>query len=224
MVWARGFVRIFIIVGVMAGILFTAAGRMDWLAAWFLTILYILFLLIVMVWGFRNAPELMRERGSVASNVKSWDKIIIRLYSLLVTGLFVIAGLDSGRFYWSSVPIIVQIFAWFGLLITVVVVWRTMVANTYLSSMGRIQDDRGHQVVTTGPYRFVRHPMYVGVIICMFSIPLILNSLWALIPGILIAILFVIRTRLEDKTLQSELDGYLDYTRKVKYRLIPGVW
>jgi len=99
-----------------------------------------------------------------------------------------------------------------------------MSANAYLSTMVRIQDDRGHQVVTTGPYRYVRHPMYVGTIFFGLCMPLFLGSWWTFVPCGLIVILFIIRTALEDRTLRDELPGYAEYAERVRYRLLPGVW
>ena len=96
--------------------------------------------------------------------------------------------------------------------------------NTFLSRTVRIQDDRGQQVIDTGPYRWVRHPMYLGIIVLMISIPLLLGSLWALIPGAMIGILFTVRTVLEDRTLQQELPGYPEYARRVRHRLLPWIW
>ena len=99
-----------------------------------------------------------------------------------------------------------------------------MVTNTYLSRVARIQEDRGQVVVMAGPYKYVRHPMYIGIILLFLSIPLALGSWWALIPGVGIGILFVIRTAKEDQMLRSELSGYADYSNRVRYRLVPGIW
>ncbi len=101
--------------------------------------------------------------------------------------------------------------------------WVTTV-NTYLSRYARLQDERGQQTITHGPYRLIRHPMYLGVIVFMLGLPLVLGSYWALVPGGLIGVLFVLRTALEDKFLQAELPGYKAYARQVRYRLIPGIW
>ena len=103
-------------------------------------------------------------------------------------------------------------------------IWWTASVNTFLSGQVRIQEEGDHHTVTTGPYRFVRHPMYDGVILFVISIPLILGSAWALLLAGLIAVLFVIRTALEDKTLKKELSGYCEYAEKVRYRLLPGIW
>jgi protein-S-isoprenylcysteine O-methyltransferase Ste14 len=99
-----------------------------------------------------------------------------------------------------------------------------MFSNTFFSSAVRIQQERGHAVCNTGPYRFVRHPGYVGAILQSLVMPLMLNSLWAFIPAGLAVLLMVVRTALEDKTLQEELQGYTEYAHRVRYRLLPGVW
>ncbi|MEA3440657.1 MAG: isoprenylcysteine carboxylmethyltransferase family protein, partial [Chloroflexota bacterium] len=113
---------------------------------------------------------------------------------------------------------------WLGFLFSLILIWWTFASNPYLSEQVRIQDDRGHEVVSDGPYRFVRHPMYVGIIVTVLCVPLVLGSLLALIPAVLIVVLFVIRTALEDRTLQEELEGYQAYARRVKYRLVPYIW
>ncbi len=99
-----------------------------------------------------------------------------------------------------------------------------MLVNAFLVTTVRIQEERGHRVVTNGPYRFLRHPTYVGAILFTWGGPLLLGSWWALIPGTIAVIAFVVRTYLEDRTLQAELPGYQEYTQQVRYRLLPGVW
>jgi protein-S-isoprenylcysteine O-methyltransferase Ste14 len=143
----------------------------------------------------------------------------VLLFVMLVT-----AGLDAGRYQWSSTPHGIRVLGWMGFTAAAVLIWRVMSENTFSSSMVRIQADRGHKVVTTGPYRYVRHPMYVGVIVLLLSIPLVLGSWWATLPAVLIVILFVVRTVLEERTLKEHLHGYPDYMEHVRYRLLPGVW
>jgi protein-S-isoprenylcysteine O-methyltransferase Ste14 len=111
-----------------------------------------------------------------------------------------------------------------GILVSFALIFWVMRENTYLSRVVEIQKDGGHKVIRTGPYRYIRHPMYVGVIVLLFCIPLALGSLWTLIPGTLLTALFVIRTHLEDKTLHTELEGYASYADTVRYRLFPGIW
>ncbi len=222
--WAKRLIQIFALVVTIDAILFLLAGRWDWSGAWVLTFLYLAFLLIIFVWATRNAPELLKERSRMASNVKGWDKILLTLYTLALIGLLVVAALDAGRFRWTEMPIIGQALGILGIIpCGIWLLWVTR-TNAYLSRYARIQDDRGQQVVTTGPYRYVRHPMYAAVIPFILCLALILGSWWALVPGLIIAMLFVIRTALEDRMLQEELPGYKEYAQRVRYRLLPGVW
>ncbi len=220
----RRIIQSLVFVLIMSALLFLSAGRLDWPAAWIFSSLFLLYMLAVTVWGVHTDPDLMNERGSQAENVKGWDKIILVIRMPLFFLLPVIAGLDAGRFGWSEMPLAWQVIGFIGLIPAMVMPVWAMSANHYLALAVRIQDDRGHQVATTGPYRYVRHPMYVGTILFGLCAPLFLGSWWALIPGGLMAILFVIRTALEDRTLREELPGYAEYARRVRYRLLPGVW
>jgi protein-S-isoprenylcysteine O-methyltransferase Ste14 len=217
-------IQVFASVLIIGALLFLSAGRLDWLEAWIFSCLYLVYLLAVTVWVLRNDPDLANERGRKSENTKQWDKVLLAIYTPVLFIMPVIAGLDAGRFGWSSMPLAWQVVGLVGLIPAMALPWWAMSANTYLSTVVRIQDDRDHQVATTGPYQYVRHPTYVGTILFGLCIPLFLGSWWALIPGGLIAILFVIRTALEDRALQNELPGYADYAQRVRYRLLPGVW
>jgi protein-S-isoprenylcysteine O-methyltransferase Ste14 len=204
--------------------LFFLAGRLDYIQGWiFLSICFII--LIVSVFSLRKRKDLVKERRNPGPGVKKWDNLIIGLYQVLLYAMIIIAILDSGRFRWSpKFPIGIYILS--GLILTLFsafALW-AMRVNNFFSSKVRIQKERYHQVVTTGPYQFVRHPGYAGVILIILAFALIMGSLWALIPAGLIGILFVIRTILEDRLLKEELSGYAEYARKVRYRLIPGIW
>jgi len=220
--WVRS---IFFLV-IFAAVLFVPAGRIDWLAGWALLVGFTIAVGTMVVWVRRRDPALMAERQSAAKaeNVKHWDQVIMAVYSVVLLVLLVVASLDAGRMGWSQVPLGMRVIGWLGLGVAWVLVWRVMAENTYLSERVRIQEERGHQVVTTGPYQVVRHPMYVGIIIAVLSVPLALGSWWALIPAVLIVALFIVRTALEDHTLIKELPGYQEYTRQVRYRLLPGIW
>ena len=172
----------------------------------------------------KNDPELYKERSTRRKDVKKWDKIIMYNYTLLLMAQVVISGLDAVRFGWSSVPLLIKIFAFALFIPAISFAFRAMIHNSYLSPYVRIQEERGHEVCTTGPYRIVRHPMYTGVILVFLCTPLALGSLWSYIPASLIIILFFVRTAFEDKTLQQELPGYQEYSQQVRYRLIPGIW
>lgn len=161
------------------------------------------------IWVLHNNPELVNERGKLAENTKSWDKILVTLYTLLLLGTLVTACLDA-RFRWSSVPLTLEISGGIGFILAMVLVGWASMTNPFLSAVVQIQDDRGHQVVTAGPYRYVRYPMYAGMLFFFWSIPLLLGSWLALIPSVLNVVVFIVRTALEDKTLQAELPGYAE--------------
>lgn len=222
--WLRAILNLAIILTLMGGLLFGPAGTLAWPAAWILIVAYGLFLLGFMVWGLIYNPDLLRERSRVAENVKIWDKWINGLYALLLVGLLILSGLDAVRFKWTSMPYIIQIAAGMLLVLAAWLIFRTIAENAYLSRWARIQDDRGQQVISTGPYAVVRHPMYAGIMVLMVCMPLSLGSWWGLLPGVLIGVLFVVRTILEDRMLMDELDGYRDYAANVRYRIVPGIW
>jgi protein-S-isoprenylcysteine O-methyltransferase Ste14 len=169
-------------------------------------------------------PELVAERGAPKENVKAWDKTISGLSGLAGLLALVVAGLDV-RFAWSPPLALAMQLAGLVLLVLGYALFSwAMVSNPFFSTQVRIQEDRGHVVASAGPYQYVRHPGYVGWIILNLGTPLLLGSPWALIPGALSGLLMAVRTALEDKTLQAELDGYRDYATRVRYRLLPGVW
>ena len=216
--------QILILMGILALLLFLPAGRWDWPQAWVLIIFLVVYFLLYAVIGIFQDPEQTRERSQMAANVKRWDKVIIWIYTALLPTVFIVAGFDWGRFRWSSVTIFIQVIAWIGLALAGALILWTVHTNTYLSRYARIQDDRHQQVITSGPYRLVRHPMYLGILVLFFCLGPALGSLYALIPGLLIDVLFILRTAKEDKMLQAELSGYQDYMKSVRYRLIPGLW
>ncbi len=204
-------------------ILFAAAGRLDWWEAWVYLAIYLGGVLFNGIYSIRHNPEMLNERGRMSANTKTWDKWIAVIYMLLLLGIFILSGLDE-RLGWTSMPLWVEVVGAIGFAASMAITFWVMASNAFLSTFVRIQDDRGHTTVTTGPYRFVRHPMYVGVLLMSVSTPLRLGSWWAVIPGVLNIGLFVVRTALEDRMLQKELAGYVDYARQVRYRLLPGVW
>lgn len=210
----------------LVGLVFAAAGTFVWPALWVLLGFYFLTTGGWMVWLRHRDPGLLKERmtGRSRPDVKAWDRVIIRSYTALLTVLLLLAPLDAVRFRWSRVPLaarglalLVMLAAWS------LVIWAFRV-NAFLAECVRIQTERGHTVCTTGPYRVVRHPMYVAVILTILCVPVLLGSLFALIPAGLIAGLFVLRTALEDRTLRAELPGYAEYAREVRWKLVPGVW
>jgi protein-S-isoprenylcysteine O-methyltransferase Ste14 len=216
--------QIFVSIVVMGVVLFLSAGRLDWPAAWIFLGSYALVILTLGVWVTRKHPDVVNERGKIARNAKSWDKVLMTIYSVMILVLLGVAGLDAGRYGWSVMPIAVQVVGYITLLLAMLVTYWAMAVNPFLSTTVRIQDDRGQYAVTVGPYRYVRHPMYAMILLMYLGIALELGSWWALLPAAVIIIVFVIRTALEDRTLQAELPGYTEYAQHTRYRLIPGIW
>lgn len=210
----------------LVGLMFAAAGTFVWPALWILLGFYFLTTGGWMVWLRHRDPGLLKERmtGRTRPDVKAWDKKIIRAYTVLLSIMLIVAPLDAVRFRWSRVPFLPRALALLGLFAAWGLVIAAFRVNAFLAECVRIQSERGHTVCSTGPYRIVRHPMYVGVILTILCIPALLGSLYALIPAALIAALFVLRTGLEDKTLRAELPGYAEYARDVRWRLVPGIW
>ncbi len=209
---------------VFAALWFRLAGRWSWIQGWLFLLAFTVFSYSLTLWLARTNPALLKERNRRAENTEPWDKILIGFFNILFLALLVVAALDSGRFQWTTVPLVAQLAGWAGLCGAAVVVWHVMAVNSWLSAVVRIQEDREHAVVSKGLYGVVRHPMYVAVILSAFCIPLVLASLWALAPGFLAALLFLYRTAREDRTLKEKLTGYSDYAKRVRYRLLPGLW
>ena len=208
-------------------LLFISAGHIKIFRAW----CYLVVSFISMFGGIAVVsifdPELINERGlwKKKKDTKGWDKIILRAYGIV--GYYlppVIAGLDVGRFRWSNLDIHFGIMGCVLFLLGAVFIHWAMLVNRHFETRVRIQTDRGHRVITTGPYRIVRHPGYVGAILWGISTPLIIGSAYGLIPAGITVILLIIRTSLEDKLLRNELNGYVEYTKRVRYRLLPGLW
>jgi protein-S-isoprenylcysteine O-methyltransferase Ste14 len=220
----RRLIQIVLQVLVIAAVLFGASGRPDWWMAWLYLGVYVVGVCVNAVLMLRINPELIAERSRVGAGTKGWDKLIAG--SAILTGGIVVplvAGLDM-RFGWSELPVNIQIAALVVNVSGFALTGWAMLTNAFFSGTVRIQEERGHVVVSKGPYRYVRHPGYVGLIVCGFMLPLILDSLWALVPAALAASLLVLRTSLEDRTLGKELSGYVEYAGRVRYRLLPGVW
>ena len=208
-------------------VLFLSAGTARWGMAWAYFIVAILAAIFSRVLARRKHPDLLAERAKSqeAEGIKPWDKVLLpisALYGPLLT--MIVAGLDK-RFGWTDViPLWVQIVALgVGIVGYIFATW-AMVENRYFSAVVRIQKDRDHAVCKSGPYRFIRHPGYAGGLIWYLVTPLILNSLWSYLPTAVSVVATVVRTYLEDQTLQEELPGYQAYTRETHYRLVPRIW
>ena len=218
--------QVFVAVAAQAAMLFVSSWRLDWLMAWVYVGTFAAGLTAMTVYQELGNPELVEERSEFKprEGVQTWDVILSAVVRLSLLASYVVAGLDV-RFGWKpEIPLAVQLAAFaLGLLGAGLIVW-AMAANRYAAVYARIQQERGHAVATTGPYRFVRHPFYVGTITFALTIPLALGSPWALIPGGLAALLFIAKTAAEDRMLQAGLRGYAEYAQRTRYRLLPGVW
>jgi protein-S-isoprenylcysteine O-methyltransferase Ste14 len=208
----------------IGGLLFISAGTLAWPMAWVYLGVYVAGVVVTSVALWRTNPELIAERAERRPDTKQWDKNVTLLATPLFFAIYIVCGLDK-RFGWTPpLPPAVQLAALLLYLLgSGLAIW-AMVTNAYFATTVRIQDERGHQVVSNGPYRIVRHPGYSGWGLGFLVTPPLLGSLWGLIPAGLNCVAFIIRTALEDRTLQDELAGYRDYAQKVRYRLVPGIW
>jgi protein-S-isoprenylcysteine O-methyltransferase Ste14 len=204
-------------------ILFLAAGRIDWPMAWIALGGYAVISFVNL--GLVDR-DLVVERSLMGRGARCSDVLLASLsFLFFLPFTLAVAGLDAGRFSWSPpLGLYVQCFGLIAFLAGNGVGSWAMIRNRYFSTFVRIQDNRAHQVVTGGPYEYVRHPGYAGIIVSALALPLALGSLWALIPGAIGAGGFVLRTALEDRILMDELVGYLEYAKAVRYRLLPGIW
>jgi len=218
----KRFVQVFATIAIQAGVLFLSAGELDWLWAWVYIGIYLVGVSINAALLLRYSPETIAERAEV-KGAKGWDKVISGLGALMYFVFIpLVAGLDT-RFGWTGpVGLALHVTGAVAFALGEALFSWAMLSNAYFSTMVRIQ--KGHVICTTGPYRFVRHPGYDGAILQMLALPLMLGSLWALVPGGLAASLMVVRTVLEDGTLLEELAGYEEYAQRVRYRLLPGLW
>lgn len=210
--------------GVTAAVIFASAGRLTYWQGWLFVGFYTIFAVLT-AGRYVRRKALVSERLNPGPGVKWWDRIIFRIFASLCLVIIVLSSFDAGRFGWSpKLPAAVYIISNAVMYISYSFIIWAMFTNDFFSSRVRIQTDRGQYVVQSGPYSFVRHPGYLGVMFWLPSLAVVLGSLWALIPAGLAMITMLIRTYLEDQMLKKELTGYVEYSQKVRYRLLPGVW
>ncbi|MAE94406.1 MAG: isoprenylcysteine carboxyl methyltransferase [Deltaproteobacteria bacterium] len=204
------------------------AGTWRWPEAWGVISLWAGFAIGSTVFLARHDPELLAERAKASptqEGQKAWDKVVMLGMFAAGIGLYVVPGLDVQRFGWSQpFPAPVEIAAMLLHLPGFALMHWVTRENTFLSRVVKIDEERGHAVITTGPYAVVRHPMYAGIILLVLALPTALGSRFALIPAAALIVLFILRTSLEDRTLQGELQGYPEYAEQTPYRLVPGIW
>jgi protein-S-isoprenylcysteine O-methyltransferase Ste14 len=208
----------------LAAMIFVPAGRLDYIPGWIC--------LAVMVIGFsgltayvaKRTPSLIRRRMKAGAGTPLWDRLLIFAVQLLFVAILVVAGMDAGRYRWTSLPAWLQVVGLTLMISGMLGVGWAMGQNPHFESTVRIQTDQNHRVIDTGPYRIVRHPGYVAGIVLFIGMGLVLNSTWALAPACLSAAVLVIRTRAEDRFLQENLNGYREFAKRTRFRLIPGIW
>jgi protein-S-isoprenylcysteine O-methyltransferase Ste14 len=208
-----------------AVLLFVPAGRLDWPAAWVFVGAMLLIGLGCGSWLAKNNPELLAERmrSPIQPDQPAADKKIVAALGLAFLIWFIVMGLDE-RFHPSRMPVPLQAIGLAFLMLSTVLIMRVFRENSFAAAVVKVQSERGHHVISTGPYALVRHPMYTSALVFFVGSALLLGSWWGVAMSLIFAILFGIRTRIEENTLTTGLPGYADYAARVRYRLVPGVW
>ena len=222
----RAIVQLILVLVVMPLLPMIISGAWRWWEAWTYAIISFFGFIISRRLASRRHPDILAERSRSMGleDAKSWDKFLAPAMALGSVLPLAVAGVD--KLYGWTAP-----FGFSAKIVSLIVIllgyvfgsW-ALIENKFFSGVVRIQEDRGHRVITTGPYRFVRHPGYAGSLLVYLVIPIFLDSLWAFIPTVLLVGIVFLRTSLEDRTLQDELPGYKEYTQKTRYRLLPGIW
>lgn len=208
----------------MTAMILVLAGRINYWQGWAFGGITLILVLVKSIF-FPGRSDLIEERIKPGPGTKWWDKVFYVFYIPSFFAVIIVGSLDGGRFGWtSSLPVFLYISGYIFYIFSISIFLWAQQINRFFSTVVRIQHDRGHEVIQAGPYKYVRHPGYIGGILMAISTALVLGSMWALIPAGIVAILLIIRTYLEDTTLQEELPGYAEYVKKVRYRLLPGVW
>lgn len=215
----------FVWFGAMGALLFLSAGTLNWPGAWAYLVVMVGLSLTLGVALARRDPGLMNERLSppIQKNQPAADKVLLSILLLAIFGWLALMGFDV-RFGWSRVAVLVQVIGALVVLVGIWICYLTMLENSFAAPVVKIQDERGQRVITTGPYSYVRHPMYAGAILYLAGTALLLGSWWGLASVLVFIVLLAIRTFIEEKTLRTGLRGYDDYAANVRYRLIPLVW
>jgi protein-S-isoprenylcysteine O-methyltransferase Ste14 len=222
----RTILRLVIVLFVFPLIPMIVSGAWDWWEAWVYVFLSVIGFIVSRGLAARRHPDILAERARSMElqGAKSWDKILAPMMAFGSLLILSVAGADK-LFGWTSpFPQLAKFAAILVIVLGYVLGSWALVENKFFSGVVRIQTDRGHRVVTTGPYRLIRHPGYAGALLAYLAMPILFDSLWAFIPAILLLGVIILRTSLEDRTLQAELPGYKEFTQKTRYRLFPGIW
>jgi protein-S-isoprenylcysteine O-methyltransferase Ste14 len=209
----------------LGALLFWPAGTLQWPAAWLYLATTAALGLAAGLWLARADPDLLAERMKpmIQKGQPRADKIFILVFGLAALLWFIVIGLDRRR-HWSDMPTALAVLGYVLLLAATALMLRVVRENSFAAPVVKVQAERGHRVIDTGPYAFVRHPMYSGVALYFAAVALLLGSWWALILSPVFFVLFAVRAGFEERALASGLPGYADYLARVRYRLLPGVW
>jgi protein-S-isoprenylcysteine O-methyltransferase Ste14 len=211
---------------IMLVLLFVPAGSLAWPAGWVFLLEFGVASALITRWLQRHNPALLEERMKplIQREQKPWDRRLMSAFLLLWCAWFVVMSLDAARFRWSEVPLWLQVLGAIAIAVSMYIMYLIMRTNSFAAPVVKIQAERGHRVISDGPYAIVRHPMYGGTLLLIVGVPLLLGSWWglALSPGLIL--LFAVRAVMEERTLMAELPGYTDYAARVRYRLVPFLW
>ena len=209
----------------MAALLLVPAGTWRWPAAWVYLGSMILIGLVSGLWLAKTDPELFAERMRLTASDEqpAADKFFVPVLVVFFLGWFVLIGIDH-RLHGCDFTRLLQALGLAMLFASTVFIMWVLRENSFAAPLVKVQSERGHRVISSGPYAWVRHPMYSGAIVFFVGIPLLLGSLWGLIASPLLALLFAIRITIEERVLRDGLEGYIGYTSQVRYRLLPGIW
>lgn len=221
----RILLRTLLFLCIFAALLFVPAGTVDWPGAWVFLAMLAAVSIGGMNWLARHDPGLLQERlrPPFQRGQKPWDRALMMTFVPLWFGWYALMGLDR-RFSWSSVPVALQVLGAILLGLALYLSWQTLKENSFAAPIVKVQTERGHRVVSSGPYAYVRHPMYASVILMAAGVPLLLGSWWALLVSPLLVVAVAVRAVLEERLLKAELAGYADYAERVRYRFVPLVW
>ena len=234
--WVRGFDvnrllidltgRLVILFLLLASTLFVLAGTLSWFGGWLFLILYFGFMIPLSLWLLRHDPGLLKERlqGLSRSDQKSWDKVLLAFAGILFLAWLAVMPVDVVRFHWSHMPMWERALGLAVLLCSFYFFYLVFRENSYLSPVVRLQHDRGQKVISSGPYHYVRHPMYSGVALFLIGTSVMLGSWFGLLVAMVLIGLIARRAVLEERVLRDELNGYAAYMTEVKYRLVPRIW
>lgn len=203
------------------------SGDWLWIEGWVFGIWYIGLSLVTLTYLYRHNPALLAERfrRPGTGGEKKWDQYVITAIGLAFLAWIIIMPLDAKRYGWTvGFPVWLKALGVIGLSVSAFLLYRAFTDNPFLSPLVRIQKERNHRVISTGVYGFVRHPMYLGAILLMLGTPMLLGSRYGMVVGMIMSLLLVLRIVGEEKMLAEELEGYTEYQKKVKYRLIPYIW